>query len=178
MAREHGGIRLWLPSWTKVRSRLSIITLAVSLGGVAYAPTRASAKDAAPAPALRWVTSESEALRLAAERAQPVLIDFWADWCAACDALDRLVWSDQQVREAARHFIAVRLDGSLSSASARDGRFDRAADRYRVLGLPTVILTDARGRVLDHIIGVVSADEMVRRLQAAERSCTAVMACR
>jgi thioredoxin:protein disulfide reductase len=162
--------------WFRAFSRWA--AMAIALGAIVYAPGMASAQGAPAAPELRWLSSEPEALRAARARGRPVLIDFWADWCEACEALDRFVWSDPRVRDEARRFVALRIDGSESSPAVKSGRFDRAADRYGIAGLPTVILTDARGRELDRIAGVVSADEMLRRLRAAERACTVAMACR
>jgi thioredoxin:protein disulfide reductase len=153
------------------------VGFAIALGAATSAGGTARAADAPRAIELRWLSSESEAFRTARARGRPVLIDFWADWCGACEALDRFVWSDPRVRKEARRYVAVRIDGSDSSPAMKSGRFDRAAERYGIRGLPTIILADARGRVLDRISGVVSPEEMLRRLRAAERSCTVAMAC-
>lgn len=150
----------------------------MTLSLVAAALTPGAMAQARSGPvALRWLTSEPEALRVAAASGRPVLVDFWADWCAPCAALDRYVWSDPRVRQEATRFVLLKIDGSAASTAVSSGEFDRVARSHGIEGLPTVLLIDASGRELDRIEGVVSADEMLRRLRAAERSCRAARAC-
>ena len=156
--------------------KLARLAVATFLLGALSGPGASARAEGRP-PALRWLSSEPEALRLAAASGRPVLVDFWADWCAPCQYLDHFVWSDARVRDAARRFVLLRIDGSDGSPMTRSGAFGQAADRYGVIGLPTVILVDGRGHELDRIQGAVRADEMLHRLRAAERSCKAARAC-
>jgi thiol:disulfide interchange protein DsbD len=96
-----------------------------------------------------------------------VIIDFWAEWCAACKELDRVAWSDPRVREEASRFVALKLDGTDGSDA-----FNALAERYGVVGMPTVIFLDARGReVPDRVLGAVPADEMLAHLHGVDRAC-------
>jgi thiol:disulfide interchange protein DsbD len=156
--------------------RIARTSMVALLAAASLSALPVAARAATP-PALRWLTSEREALRIAAASGRPVLVDFWADWCTACQALDRWVWSDSRVRREAGRFVLLRIDGSEGTSAVKSGEFDRTAVRYGIAGLPTVILVDGRGRELDRIEGVVAADEMLGRLRSAERSCKAAKAC-
>jgi len=145
--------------------------VALAVGGVVYAAGAAGSRERTRAAAsFAWVHSYDQAIALARAERRPVIIDFWADWCTACKELDRIAWSDPRVREAASAFVAVKLDGT----DASDAFTDQAA-RFGVVGMPTVVFLDAKGReVPERVTGAVPAGEMLERLRAVDRACDRV----
>jgi len=87
-----------------------------------------------------WIFSEEEGFRKAAAEGKPVLIDFFAEWCAACHELDEKTWADTSVRAELNRYVAVKLDVTKNTTQNKNIR-----DKYRVIGLPTVILFDSSG---------------------------------
>ncbi|HZY05435.1 MAG TPA: cytochrome c biogenesis protein CcdA [Anaeromyxobacteraceae bacterium] len=157
------------PSWERLAKAAGI---ALTVGGIVYASGSASARSLASAEDFPWIRQdEAGALALARAEGRPVIIDFWADWCAACRELDRDAWSDPRVREAAKRFVTLKMDGSQDSEA-----FQRAFDKYGVVGMPTVIFIDSRGREMPaRITGAIDADEMLKWMRAANVACTAPM---
>ncbi len=148
--------------------------LALTVGGIVYAIGAAGAREQTAAATLPWLHDEVQALALARAERRPVIIDFWADWCTACKELDQTAWSDPQVREDAKRFVAVKVDGTTDSPAVQ-----AAFEKYGVVGMPTVVLIDSHGREMPaRITGPVPADEMRRWLRAVDQACTPpVVAC-
>ena len=147
---------------------LKAFGVALVVAGVTYAAGAATARERArSAEGFTWLKTEAEAVALARSSGRPIIIDFWAEWCTACKELDKIAWSDPRVQAEASRFVAVKADGTESTDA-----FMALADKYGVVGMPTVIFIDGRGReVRDRIIGAVDADEMLSRLKAVDDAC-------
>ena len=93
------------------------------------------------AASLRQVSLEefqAEVLEASFER--PVLVDFWADWCAPCLVLAPLL--ERVAAEHAGELLVAKVE-------VDEGENMKLAGRYRLRGFPTVILFRAgeeRGR--------------------------------
>lgn len=90
----------------------------------------------------------------------PVLIDFGADWCVACGELERHTFSDPRVVAEGRRFQAVHVDATRMSDEVR-----ALFRRYRVRGLPVVLLLDSDGVERHRIVEFVEPADMLRRMR-------------
>ncbi len=102
------------------------------------------APPASERAAIQWMTDEAEALRVAEQAGKPVLIDFYADWCAACKELDETTFAHPKVAEAVRDFVPLRVDSSDPDAAGAEA----LRRKYGIVGLPTILFVDDGGRVV------------------------------
>jgi thiol:disulfide interchange protein DsbD len=84
------------------------------------------------------------ALVRARAEGKPVMIDFFAEWCAACKELDRETYVAPSVVAEAERFVRIKVDGT----NAQDP-VDVLYQRFGVNGLPTVAFVSSSGKVLD-----------------------------
>lgn len=97
-----------------------------------------------------WMTNYEEAKTLAAKENKDILIDFTgSDWCAACAALKKAVWStDVFKQEAPKHFVLLELDFPQQKPLPKEleAQNEKLQALYEIKSFPTVLLTDAKGR--------------------------------
>jgi thioredoxin len=116
------------------------------LAAVGSAPPAA----AAGRPAARDKSSDlTSRLR---QSSVPVLVEFWAPWCAPCRRLKQPL--DELSRE---------MNGRLRIVRVNFDNSPRSAQRYGVELLPTLMLFD-RGVEVDRLTGVPSLGELRSRL--------------
>ncbi|HEX9402318.1 MAG TPA: cytochrome c biogenesis protein CcdA [Anaeromyxobacter sp.] len=151
-----------------LRSAAKALGVVLLVGGIVYATGAAGARERRRAALeFAWLHEEQAALARAKAEGRPVIIDFWADWCVACKELDRTAWSDPRVREEAARFLAVKVDGTDDTPA-----FQALTEKYGIVGMPTVIFVDGRGREVPlRVTAAIDAEEMVRWLQAVDAAC-------
>src|SRR5712672_2817265 len=87
-------------------------------------------------PEIPWLHDERAALEEARASGKGLLVDFSAEWCAACKELDVHVFSHPDVKaEVAERFVPLKID-----ATEETDEVSRLEAKYGVPGLPTVLL--------------------------------------
>jgi thiol:disulfide interchange protein DsbD len=112
--------------------------------------------------ALSWRTDEEAALAEARDTGLPVLLDFTAEWCAACHELDEKTWVEPRVIEELKRYVLLRLD-----MTRRTPETQAIGTRWGVTGLPTVIVLDSSGNEVDRFFGFRTADQVLPLLKRA-----------
>lgn len=94
-----------------------------------------------------------------------VMLDFYADWCTACHAMEHFVFSHSSVQDELAGFIVLRVDVTHNTP------FDQAIlKRFNVVAPPTILFFNANGEELgaDRIIGEVNARDFVSHVMKIE----------
>ncbi|HUO33580.1 MAG TPA: thioredoxin [Candidatus Acidoferrum sp.] len=88
-----------------------------------------------------------------ASKTQPVVVDFWAEWCGPCRALSPTV--EEIAREHAGKVKVVKLnvDENMNSAG-----------KFNIRGIPTLLVFKG-GQVADQIVGAVPKDHIEKVIQ-------------
>jgi len=118
-----------------------------------------------PTTGITWSDYTEEAITAAAGAGLPVIIDFTADWCIPCKELDHWTFAAAPVVERARSFVTLKADLSDSRSPA----VRTLRDRYRVLGVPTVVFLAPNGSEISdlRITGVIPPKEFLARMDQA-----------
>lgn len=93
-----------------------------------------------------WQAYSEEKLQSAMAKAKPIIIDFYADWCAACHELDKYVFSSLEFEEATKDFTLLKFDATKDSSDLSELK-----KKYQIKGLPTIIFYNAKGELLQNL---------------------------
>ncbi len=120
-----------------------------------------------PRQAFVWEKYHAGILEEAQTAGQPVILDFYADWCIACHELDQFTYPDPAVARALQPFRKVKVD--TTSVEAKE--IEDVVRRFGVYGVPTIIFLDERGQEIDDIrmTGYVPPEEFVQQLRSSPR---------
>ena len=101
-------------------------------------------------------------LSQAKQKGQPVLLDFYADWCVTCKEMELLTFSDEKVKAALSTYHLIQVDVTKNTAEHQ-----RILKQYALFGPPAILFFDANGeeKVSRRVIGFMKAERFLERLQ-------------
>jgi thioredoxin 1 len=84
---------------------------------------------------------------------KPVLVDFWAEWCAPCRMLAPTIDA-----------IAEQFGDSASVVKLNVDDNTTTAQRYGIKGIPTLILFN-QGKEVERVVGATSQQSISRMIE-------------
>ncbi|MDB0034809.1 protein-disulfide reductase DsbD [bacterium] len=82
----------------------------------------------------------------AAAQGKPVMLDLYADWCIACKEFEAITFSDPEVKKRLAQMVFLQAD-----VTDNDMVDIELLEHYKVLGLPTLIIFDAAGKLRNEL---------------------------
>jgi thioredoxin:protein disulfide reductase len=143
------------------------------LKGIAQLRGEGGATARAEALPFRKIASLADLEReLSAARAagQPVMVDFYADWCVSCKEMEKYTFSDAAVQAALGDFVLLKADVTANSAD------DQALMRhFGIYGPPTTAFYGPAGDECRgyRLVGFVAAEPFRQHLASFRSECRA-----
>ncbi len=103
----------------------------------------------------KWYTYE-DGMKAASSTDRPVILDFYADWCSPCIAMEEGTYPDSRVISEMNDFIAIKVDTQV--------RID-IESKYHINYYPTVVFLDPEGNEILRHIGYLGPEDMVKTIQ-------------
>lgn len=90
---------------------------------------------------------------LDASKTQPVMVDFWAEWCGPCRMLSPTVDKIATERAGKVKVVKMNVDENINTPG-----------RYNVRGIPTLLIFKG-GQVAEQIVGAVPKENIDKALE-------------
>jgi thiol:disulfide interchange protein DsbD len=114
-------------------------------------------------PPVNWHRYSDRLLAESVEKNKPVIIDFYANWCAPCRELDDITFHHPDIVKLSRDdFIMVKVD--LTEKGGQN--YDRLLSEYHIKGVPTVVFIDNLGKERKdlRLVDFIQPDEFLIRM--------------
>lgn len=111
---------------------------------------------------VQWIPYNKDLLTQAANENRPVILDFYADWCPPCKAMEKNVFTAPEVVKLSKNFQNIRVD-----LTKRHPEQDLLLKRYQVRGVPTIVFLNNQGREEKglRIESYVNKEEVLKRMR-------------
>jgi thiol:disulfide interchange protein DsbD len=141
---------------------MRVLAAAMLVAGVVMAPAVQVGVAAAGGSTehLAWQPYDAAAVEAAVAGGGPIILDFYADWCAPCRELDEKTFAAPEVSAVLEGYARFKVDLTRSSAENQT-----LASEYRVMGVPTVVVLSG-GEEIFRITGFEPPSQFLARLQA------------
>jgi thiol:disulfide interchange protein DsbD len=122
-------------------------------------------------PSVAWTPLSDDLLKEAARQKRPVIIDFYAAWCAPCRELDETTFHDAAVvNQAQNGFVMIKVDVTKGGNPTHE----RLLQEYAIKGVPTVVFLNADGKECQELrlLDFLPPDQMLNRMNRLQNNCS------
>ena len=99
-----------------------------------------------------------EMMQKAGSEGKLFFIDFYADWCTPCKWMDQTVFSDKEVEQMlTENYIPIKVN-------IDDIEGFELKQKYKVAVLPTIMVFNSKGQVVERVEETMNVDELLKML--------------
>lgn len=113
-----------------------------------------------------WEEYSDERFEEAVQQGDPVIMDFYADWCIPCLELDRRTFTDQSVINATDNMVKFKVD--LTHFDSPES--EQLRKEYGVAGVPSIVFINESGEeVRDaRVVGFLKPSDFIERIRMVD----------
>ncbi len=156
LERTKAGFRAF--EWFKTAAGVAGLVLATFIIGTWFAK----------GPGVALQSYSDQVLAEARKTGKPVIIDFYADWCAPCRELEEVTFHDSEVvKQAEQDFVMVKVDLTRKENPIHE----ELLRRFGVKGVPTVVFLDRQGNERRdlRVVDFLPSDQFLIRMAEAKK---------
>lgn len=110
-----------------------------------------------------WESYTESRYQEAIDNGNPIMIDFYADWCIPCLELERVTFTDPDVIEDSHQFVRLKVD--MTQYESDENR--QLRESFDISGVPTIVFINASGEEVDdaRVVGFMRPDRFLERME-------------
>jgi thiol:disulfide interchange protein DsbD len=113
---------------------------------------------------IKWQKYDAELIE---QTQQPVILDFYADWCIPCIELERQTYTDDEVIASTDNFLRMKVDLTRYDSE----RSEKLRNQFDIAGVPTVVFLDENGNEVREarVVGFLGPKAFLKKVETAKQ---------
>ena len=132
------------------------------LQGLGLSTAKAAADPGITFERVDTIAALENRIQQAAANHQPVMLDFYADWCISCKEMEAYTFADPRVKQALKGYVMLQADVTKNSDA------DKALlAKFKLIGPPAILFfgLDRQEKTANRVIGNQDAETFIKSLQ-------------